>query len=102
MRQSRDAKRDLMKFDQYGPSRLPGTAFAPPGVVSSKRDVRLSFDVELRGQPYVLTITPESFKLARRGQRNEIELPWTAFLDEDAAMMSALHASMRNRRRSEK
>jgi hypothetical protein len=70
--------------------------------VSSKRDVRLSFDVELRGQPYVLTVTADSFKLARKGRREEIELPWTAFLDEDAAMMSALHASMRRRGRFEK
>jgi hypothetical protein len=62
----------------------------------------LIFDVELRGQPYVLTVTSDSFTLARRGRREEIELPWTAFLDEDAAMMSALHASMRKRRRSER
>jgi hypothetical protein len=50
----------------------------------------------------VLTVTADSFKLARKGRRDEIELPWTAFLDEDAAMMSALHASMRKRGRLEK
>jgi hypothetical protein len=66
--------------------------------VSTKRDVRFTLDVELRGQVYVLTITPDSFKLVRKGRRAGIELPWTAFLDEDAAMMSALHASMRRRR----
>jgi len=70
--------------------------------VSTKRAVRLIFDVELRGQPYVLTITPDSFRLARKSRRQEIELPWTAFLDEDAAMMSALHASMRKRRNVKK
>jgi hypothetical protein len=66
-------------------------------MVSTSRDVRLTLNVVLRGRPYVLTITPESFKLTLKGKRSGIELPWTAFLDEDAAMMSALHASIRKR-----
>jgi hypothetical protein len=67
--------------------------------VSTQRDVRLTLNVVLRARPYVLTITAESFKLVLKGKRAGIELPWTAFLDEDAAMMSALHASIRRRLR---
>ena len=66
-------------------------------MVSTPRDVRLTLNVVLRGRPYGLTITAESFKLVLKGKRGGIELPWTAFLDEDAAMMSALHASIRRR-----
>ena len=50
--------------------------------------------MRIRGEPYTLTITPQSFKLVRKGKREGIELPWSAFASEDAAMLSALHASM--------
>jgi hypothetical protein len=72
--------------------------------VSAKNDIFLKLALQLRGQPYVLTITPRSFKLALKGKREReaIELPWTAFLDEDAAMLSALHASIRRRLRPRK
>jgi hypothetical protein len=73
-----------------------------PTAVSAKNDIYLRLALELRGQPYVLTITPTSFKLGPKGKRETIELPWTAFLDEDAAMLSALHASIRRRLRSRK
>ena len=67
--------------------------------MSTESDVRFTLDVELRGQLYVLTVTRQSFKLVRKGKAGGIELPWTAFLDEDAALLSELHASIRKRRR---
>jgi hypothetical protein len=51
----------------------------------------------LREKPYVLTVTPESFTLVLKGKRGGIELPWTAFLDEDAVLLSDLYASIRRR-----
>jgi hypothetical protein len=74
----------------------------PLNVVPTESDVRLTLDVELRGQLYVLSITRTSFKLMRKGRRWSVELPWTAFLDEDAVMLSALHASIRRRLRNRK
>jgi len=71
-------------------------------VVSTEGDVRLTLDVELRGQLYVLSVTRKSFKLTRKGKRWNVELPWSAFLDEDAVMLSALHASIRRRLRQNK
>jgi hypothetical protein len=79
-----------------------GNGVCSPESVSTNRDVRLTLEVKLRDQPYVLTVTAQAFKLARKGRRAQIELPWTAFLDEDAAMLSALHASMRKTRQSGK
>jgi hypothetical protein len=67
--------------------------------VSEASDVRLILTLKLRGKPYQLTVTTESFRLASKRARREIVLPWTAFLDEDAAMLSALHASIRERLR---
>jgi hypothetical protein len=65
--------------------------------VSTEAEVSLKLSLKLRGKHYLLTVTPESFKLVLKGKREAIELPWTAFLDDDAAMLSALHASMRKR-----
>jgi hypothetical protein len=79
---------------------VPGTALARGHSVSDKSDIYVRLTLELRGQPYALTVTPKSFKLVLKGRREGIELPWSAFLDEDAVMLSALHASIRKRRRS--
>jgi hypothetical protein len=68
--------------------------------VSDISDIDLSVTLTLRGRPYLLTVTAQSFKLIMKGRREGVELPWTAFLDEDAAMLSALHASIRKRLRS--
>ena len=70
---------------------------ARPNVVSTQPDMYLRLNLKLNGTPYVLTVTPESFKLVLKGKRGGIELPWTAFLEEDATMLSSLHASVRRR-----
>jgi len=66
--------------------------------VSETGDLRLSVMLTLRGKAYQLTVTRESFRLAsKRGRK--VELPWTAFVDDDAAMLGALHSSIRKRLR---
>ena len=62
--------------------------------VSPAPDVSLELTVRIRGEPYYLTVTAQSFRLVRKGKREGIELPWSAFASEDAAMLSALHASI--------
>ena len=75
-----------------------GTAFAAARCVSSTPDISIRLTVQIRGEPYYLTISPESFKLVAKGKREGIELPWSAFATEDAQMLSALHAAMRRGR----
>lgn len=58
----------------------------------------LRLTVKIYGRPYSLTVTPESFKLVPKGKRPGIELPWSAFVDEDVAMLSALHAAIKRSR----
>jgi hypothetical protein len=67
--------------------------------VSPAPDVSLKLTVRIRGEPYYLTVSAQSFKLVRKGRREAIELPWSAFASEDAAMLSALHASIARGRR---
>jgi hypothetical protein len=54
--------------------------------------VTLRFTIHLRGQPYVLTVTPEGFVL--KGRRRRVQLPWKAFLDDDAFLYSELYKSI--------
>jgi hypothetical protein len=67
----------------------------------AKSDIELRFVIEIHRRPYWLTVTADGFRLVHKGKRKAIELPWSAFLDEDAAMMSQLQASMRQLRRSQ-
>jgi hypothetical protein len=63
----------------------------------------LQLMVNIYGESYTLVVTPESFTLVplgKRGTRQRIELPWTAFVDEDIAKLSGLHASMKRIRAS--
>ena len=62
--------------------------------MSPAPDVSVKLTVRIRGEPYYLAVTAQSFKLVRKGKREGIELPWSAFASEDAAMLSALHASI--------
>ncbi len=44
--------------------------------------------------PYILTITPEGFKLVPKGKRKGYELSWSAVVSGDAALAVALQASV--------
>jgi hypothetical protein len=65
-----------------------------PTPVSAMADLTFTLSLNLRGKPYVLTVTPGGFRLVPRGRRQSVELPWTAFLDEDAALYSELYKSI--------
>jgi hypothetical protein len=63
--------------------------------VSAFRNLSIKLTVQIRGQPYQLTVTPDYFKLIPKGKRQGIELPWSALVSEDAAMLSGLHATIK-------
>jgi hypothetical protein len=50
-------------------------------------------ELELNGEKYTLTITPEGFKLVQKGKRKGIELTWASIIGGDAALASALNAA---------
>lgn len=53
----------------------------------------LKRELDVGGQPYVLTITPEGLKLSQKGKRRGQEMAWSAFVSGDAALATALNAS---------
>jgi hypothetical protein len=50
-------------------------------------------ELELNGEKYTLTVTPEGFRLVLKGKRKGVELTWAAIVGGDAALATALNAS---------
>ena len=62
----------------------------------TKLDSPLKRQLSIEGRPYVLTITPTGFLLTEKGRRKGFEMDWAAFLSGDAALATALAASVAN------
>jgi len=62
----------------------------------TKLEVPLRRALSIDGKPYVLTITPTGFLLTEKGRRKGFEMDWGAFVSGDAALASALAASVAN------
>jgi hypothetical protein len=50
-------------------------------------------ELDLNGEKYTLTVTPEGFRLVSKGKRKGVELQWAAIVGGDAALATALNAS---------
>ena len=62
--------------------------------MATKLDKPLRREVAIDGQPYMLTISPEGLKLVPKGKRKGLELAWKALVSGDAALATALNASL--------
>jgi len=63
--------------------------------MATKLDKALKRELEIEGKPYMLTITPEGFKLVEKGRRNGQELAWKDVVSGEAALATALNASLK-------
>jgi len=61
----------------------------------TKLEKPLKRELDIGGEPYVLTITPTGLKLTRKGKRTGQELEWKALVSGDAALAVALSASLK-------
>jgi hypothetical protein len=50
-------------------------------------------ELDLNGEKYTITVTPEGFKLVVKGKRKGIELTWASIVGGDAALATALNAA---------
>jgi hypothetical protein len=50
-------------------------------------------ELDLNGDKYTLTVSPEGFKLVQKGKRKGVELQWSSILNGEAALATALNAS---------
>lgn len=60
----------------------------------TKLDKPMRREVQIGDQVYTLTIGPDGLKLVEKGRRKGLELAWTALVSGDAALASALQASV--------
>ena len=54
----------------------------------------LKREIDIDGDKYTLTVSPEGFKLVLKGKRKGIELAWKSIASGDAALTTALNASL--------
>jgi hypothetical protein len=54
----------------------------------------LKRELDLQGQQFTLTISPEGLRIVPKGKRNGIELRWQDLVSGDAALSVALNASL--------
>jgi hypothetical protein len=60
----------------------------------AKLDRAIKRELELAGESYTVTISPEGVRIARKGHRKGHEMTWTALLSGDAELTQALKISL--------
>ena len=62
--------------------------------MATKLDKALKRELEINGEPWMLTIHPEGLKLVPKGKRNGHELAWKDIVSGSAALSGALSESL--------
>jgi hypothetical protein len=62
--------------------------------MATKLSKQLKREIEVDGKPYMITLSPEGLKLTEKGKRLGKELTWKDLVGGDAALASALSASV--------
>ena len=62
--------------------------------MATKLEKALKRELQIGEQPYMLTIDPQGLKLVPKGKRNGLELTWSSLIGGDAALATALNASV--------
>ena len=66
--------------------------------MATKLDKTLKRELDVNGEPYMLTISPEGLKVVPKAKRNGIELAWKDLVSGQAALAAALNASLEQTR----
>jgi hypothetical protein len=51
-------------------------------------------ELDVNGEKYTLTVGPDGFKLVLKGKRKGVELNWAQIVNGEAALATALNASL--------
>ncbi len=62
--------------------------------MTTKLDGQLKREIMIGGTPYTLTVTPDKFVLTLKGRRKGLEIRWTDLVSGEAALATALTASL--------
>jgi hypothetical protein len=61
--------------------------------MTTKLEKALKREVEVAGEPYTVTLTPEGLKVTAKGKRNGREVLWKDLVSGDLGLAVALNAS---------
>jgi len=64
--------------------------------MATKLEKPLKREVQIGETAYMLTIDPHGLKLVVKGKRNGLELAWQALVSGEAALATALNASVKS------
>ena len=64
--------------------------------MTTKLEKALKRQIDIKGKPYVVTITPEGLKLTEKGKRKGQELNWGDLASGHTALAVALNESLQN------
>jgi len=64
--------------------------------MTAKLNAPLKRELTIGGKPYTLTTSPEGLNLVPKGRRKGYRLSWEALVSGDAALATALAASVQN------
>lgn len=62
--------------------------------MATKLQKPLKREIEIGGTPYIVTLAPEGLKLTPKGKRKGLELAWADLTSGEAALATALNASL--------
>jgi len=62
--------------------------------MTTKLTAAFKRELDLNGEKYTLTVSPEGFKLVLKGKRKGVELAWAQVVNGEAALATALNASI--------
>ena len=62
--------------------------------MTTRLEKTIKRELTLKGQPYIVAISPEGLKMTLKGRRKGLELTWEALASGDAALAVALNASV--------
>lgn len=62
--------------------------------MATKLEKTLKRELNIDGAAYIVAISPEGLKITEKGHRKGLELSWKELISGDAALASALRASV--------
>jgi hypothetical protein len=62
--------------------------------MATKLEKPLRREIEIGGRAYIVTLAPEGLKLTPKGKRKGLELAWADMVSGEAALATALNASL--------
>jgi hypothetical protein len=65
--------------------------------MATKLDKTLKREISIQGKAFVVSISPKGLKLVGKGRRKGLELAWEELASGEAALATALNASIAQR-----